>query len=91
MANSADPDQMASLKANWSGSALIIKTGYLGSAGLGLRQQHISMTLGLIQNNLKTKVLICYGKDTYQTVPQKSSQYTIFTLHIQTSMPKQSV
>ena len=27
MANSADPDQLASSEANWSGSALFLKTG----------------------------------------------------------------
>ena len=29
MTNSADPDQMASEKANWSGSALFAKAGYI--------------------------------------------------------------
>ena len=29
MANSADPDQFASLEANWSGSALFAKAGYI--------------------------------------------------------------
>ena len=29
MANSADPDQLASEEANWSGSALFAKTGYV--------------------------------------------------------------
>ena len=28
MANSADPDQLASLEANWSGSTLFEKAGY---------------------------------------------------------------
>ena len=28
MANSADPDQLASLEANWSGSTLFAKAGY---------------------------------------------------------------
>ena len=28
MANSADPDQLASSEANWSGSTLFAKTGY---------------------------------------------------------------
>ena len=28
MANSADPDQLASEEANWSGSALFAKAGY---------------------------------------------------------------
>ena len=32
MANSADPDQLASSEANWSGSTLFAKTAYLGSA-----------------------------------------------------------
>ena len=35
MANSADPDQLAS-EANWSGSTLFAKA-YPGSAGLGLK------------------------------------------------------
>ena len=39
MANSADPDQLASSEANWSGSTLFAKAGYNpGSAGLGLRE-----------------------------------------------------
>ena len=29
MANSADPDQLASSKANWSGSTLFVKGGYI--------------------------------------------------------------
>ena len=29
MANNADPDQMASSKANWSGSTLFAKAGYI--------------------------------------------------------------
>ena len=29
MANSVDPDQLASLEANWSGSTLFVKTGYM--------------------------------------------------------------
>ena len=29
MANSADPDQLASLEANWSGSTLFVKEGYI--------------------------------------------------------------
>ena len=29
MANSADPDQLASSEANWSGSALFEKAGYI--------------------------------------------------------------
>ena len=29
MANSTDPDQLASLEANWSGSILFAKAGYL--------------------------------------------------------------
>ena len=30
MANSADPDQLASSEANWSGSTLFAKAGYIG-------------------------------------------------------------
>ena len=29
MDNSADPDQLAASEANWSGSTLFIKTGYI--------------------------------------------------------------
>ena len=29
MKNSADPDQLASSEANWSGSALFAETGYI--------------------------------------------------------------
>ena len=29
MANSVDPDQLASSEANWSGSTLFIKEGYI--------------------------------------------------------------
>ena len=37
MAISADPDQLASSEANWSGSTLFAKTVYPGSAELGLK------------------------------------------------------
>ena len=30
MANSADPDQLASEEANWSGATLFAKAGYIG-------------------------------------------------------------
>ena len=30
MANSADPDHLASSEANWSGSALFTNAGYIG-------------------------------------------------------------
>ena len=36
MANSADPDQLASSEANWSGSTLFEKKDISGSAGQGL-------------------------------------------------------
>ena len=37
MANSADPDQLASSDASWSGSTLLENSGYIRfSAGLGL-------------------------------------------------------
>ena len=36
MANSADPDQLASSEANSSGSTQFAKAGYIGSAGQGL-------------------------------------------------------
>ena len=36
MTNSADPDQLASSEANWSGSTLFAKTGHWGSARPGL-------------------------------------------------------
>ena len=29
MANSADPDQLTSSEANWSGSTLFVKAGYI--------------------------------------------------------------
>ena len=29
MTNSADPDQLASEKANWSGATLFVKAGYI--------------------------------------------------------------
>ena len=29
MANSADPDQLSSSEANWSGSTLFVKAGYI--------------------------------------------------------------
>ena len=37
MANSADPDQLASEEADWSGSMLFEKAGYPGSAEQGLK------------------------------------------------------
>ena len=30
MTNSADPDQLASLEANWPGTTLLAKAGYIG-------------------------------------------------------------
>ena len=39
MVNSADPDQLASSEANWSGSTLFANAGaYPGSAGQGLKR-----------------------------------------------------
>ena len=43
MANSADPDQLASEEANRSGSTLFAKAGHLGSAGLGLRSEGVAI------------------------------------------------
>ena len=41
MANSADPDQLASSEANWSGSTLFAKAGYSqDTAGPGLIKFH---------------------------------------------------
>ena len=37
MANCAEQDQLASEEANWSGSTLFVKKGYIRAAGLGLR------------------------------------------------------
>ena len=44
MTNSADPDQLASSEANWSGATVCKGRVYSGSAGLGLifRQKHFS-------------------------------------------------
>ena len=38
MTNSADPDQVASSEANWSGSTLFAIAGHIDSAGSGLNQ-----------------------------------------------------
>ena len=52
MANSADPDQLASLEANWSESTLFAKTGYI-------RIQHDKGSYGLKAHN-KSKYLLFY-------------------------------
>ena len=39
MTNSADPDQLASSEANWSGSTLFVKIGHVGSAREGLKER----------------------------------------------------
>ena len=36
MENSADPDQLASEEANWSGSTLFVKTGYIQAQQAGV-------------------------------------------------------
>ena len=41
MANSADPDQLASSDANWSGSTLFAKTGYIW-----VQQDKVKFVLG---------------------------------------------
>ena len=47
MANRADPDQLASSEANWSGSALFAKAGYIRvqqDKGLG-KMPHVAQQL----------------------------------------------
>ena len=55
MANSADPDQLASSEANWSGSTLFVKAGHilrnLGSAGQGLSVGTVFITLSVGRDN----------------------------------------
>ena len=69
MANSADPDQLASLEANWSGSTLFAKAGYIldqqdqGNILInyfqGIKQCHcfsmMSSLLGLCDEVIKKK------------------------------------
>ena len=42
MANSADPDQLASLEANWSGSTLFAKEGISGFSRTRVKQCNLS-------------------------------------------------
>ena len=51
MANSADPDPLASSEANWSGSTLFARV-YPGSAGQGLRVYKIVFIIAAILNTL---------------------------------------
>ena len=65
MANIADPDQMASSEANWSGSTLFAKAGYNpGSTGQGWRQ--IKLVIVFYQGALtgsKMDLFKFYGKE----------------------------
>ena len=57
MANSADPDQLASSEANLSGSTLFAKAVYiLGSAGLGLRS--IMGLKYVIRDSMNLRILL---------------------------------
>ena len=74
MANSADPDQLASSEANWSGSTLFEKGRiYPGSAGQGL--------------NLEVKIwsLISAWKSNNRS-GAISPLYTIFSIHLTSGM-----
>ena len=53
MANSADPDQLASSEANWSGSTLFTKTGYIW-----VQQDKGSYWLKLVSGALKNSLFL---------------------------------
>ena len=58
MANSADPDQMASSEANWSGSILFAKAGlYSGSAGQGFNVECVIVTSAIVGLEIGDKFL----------------------------------
>ena len=62
MTNNADSDQLASEEANWSGSTLFAKAGYiyLGSAGPLTRVNELIQILGLVSKGVKvSKCLGC--------------------------------
>ena len=49
MTNSADPDQLASSEANWSGSALFAKTGHVVFSKKRVKQNNTFRGLHLVQ------------------------------------------
>ena len=51
MANSADPDQLASSEANWTGSTLFAKVGYIRV------QQDLSVIAHIISNKRTEAIL----------------------------------
>ena len=60
MANSADPDQLASSKTNWSGSTLFAKQGISGFSRTSVKPQHSDQNLAffpLSPYKVKTDVL----------------------------------
>ena len=76
MANSADPDQLASSEANWSGSTLCKGRVYPGSAGQGLTTLLIRPLLGSKKGGL-IEEFYCISKNTYKY----SFKYFLLFLH----------
>ena len=73
MANSADPDQLASSEANWSGSALFVKQGISRFSKTRVKTRHVfkvlKWSLPKLQQHLDASIsttifqmlnLICY-------------------------------
>ena len=60
MANSADPDQLASSEANWSGSTLFAKAGYIWVQQDKDLTQNLNQTVYLFQSksNISYKISI---------------------------------
>ena len=69
MTNSADPDQLASSEANWSGSTLFIKTGHVVLSKRRIKLEitwHIHVPLQVTQrqtNQQKRRGLSVAGED----------------------------
>ena len=81
MTNSADPDQLASSEANWSGSTLFAKAGHIRSAGLGLRVPS-DWTSVVYEYLLKQYENIVYSQTYIKQTPKKKPKrsYTNFPL-----------
>ena len=47
MANSADPDQLASTEANWSGSTLFAKAGYVAFSKRRVKNEPLQILVSL--------------------------------------------
>ena len=88
MTNSADPDQLASSEANWSGSTLFAKTGHVVFSKRRVKILDLTAQSAVWSRNNAKKyptILIADSKDPNHTVLNAQADLT-FTLHICTRL-----